>query len=197
MKIYDPRQYWQQRGLAYYVRQDSADELEAIRLMLERLQPANILEVGSGWGRMYQHLAKHSSSIASNFRMCDFVESMLDGCEQKTGIRPDLWDGQTLPYADDSFDVVLSIAVLQHVPPANLDGIFAEHVRVSRQWLYVTALIRGAGKRVVTTWGHRYGSLFTGLVDVVEMTRWHGGKQIIKGEWGRAHWLLRKQGNLS
>ena len=42
-----------------------------------------------------------------------------------------VYDGHTLPYPDDSFDVTFAICVMHHVPPDNWAGFLGEMKRVT------------------------------------------------------------------
>lgn len=190
---YDPVAYWQERGRDYRFTRDRRAEFECIRQALEGMEPRSVLEVGAGWGHVYRHLRKHDSPVLASFRMCDFVESMRDGCERETGIRPDQWDGSVLPYPDGSFDAVLSAACLQHVPPVDLDTVFAEHVRVARRWLFVTAFVASGRKLPAYDALHDYPALFAGHgLSVVEPWYFYRGRAIAAGIWLHACWLLEK-----
>lgn len=122
---------------------------------IEAYGPENILDVGCGYGRIYQYLRK---SYNGPITMCDFVDSFRARCEKVTGILPDKWDGHTLPYNDNAFDLVLSFSVLNHVPVEDLDPIFSEHVRVAAKWVYVRVGLpaRSKGK----DFRHDYLALF-------------------------------------
>lgn len=135
MTKFNPEAYWQGRGKLYPVGTKKIEgELAYIERWLRINKPSCVLEVGSGWGRIFLALR----GLVPKYQMVDFVESMRQGCLQKTGVLPDQWDGQTLPYTDRSFDLVLSVDVLLHVPPEDIDRVFAEHVRVTKRWMYIT-----------------------------------------------------------
>jgi SAM-dependent methyltransferase len=59
--------------------------------------------------------------------------------ERLDGSRPMLADGSRLPFADDTFDAVVSSDVLEHVLPDRRDAFLAELRRVSRQLVVVAA----------------------------------------------------------
>jgi len=50
-------------------------------------------------------------------------------------IQPTLYDGTTIPFADNSFDVCVAMAVLHHTP--NPEALVGELVRVSRGKLII------------------------------------------------------------
>jgi hypothetical protein len=80
--------------------------------------------------------------------------------------------------------MVISYAVLLHVPPEDVENHLAELVRVSRRWLYVHTA------KVMVKWGvsdfsHDYYTLFAtaGL---------HVSEEFISTDKKRVNWLLEK-----
>ncbi len=177
MTYYNPREYWgQPRKRNRVVVPIAVAEVTTLARTLRMLEPASVLEVGSGWGRVY--VALKPLGLAENWTLCDFTEHQRQRCFAVMGIEPDAWDGVTLPYADDSFDLVLSFDVMLHVPPSDLARFVAEHVRVARRWLYVATLRLG-----VSAAAH----CFVHDYDFAPM------RQVTLAKFGdRAHWLLEK-----
>jgi len=186
---YDPHKYWQDRG--HWLKAPDASledrrELGNLAGWIREIQPKEILEIGSGHGRVYSHLKP--LGLADDFTMCDFAASMLDGCQEKTGIRPDLWDGTTLPYDEGAFDLVLSFSVLLHVSPPDMARVLAEHVRVARGWMFIATCTKGIPDRSKHCFNHDYRKLFKGL-KVVKERAFYGRSKV---DWERTHWLLEK-----
>lgn len=183
--MYDPVRYWQRRG-AHYRGKRTPGELEQLAGALRQLQPVDVLEVGSGAGRLLSYLREHVvlQDIGAEYSMCDFVDSMIDSCEHRTGVRPDKWDGERLPYSDRAFDLVISFSVLLHVPPSALARLWAEHVRVSNRWIYVASMASSAVMPALHCFVHDYVRLFEGVrvVDVVTFD-------------SRRHWLIDVRGD--
>jgi SAM-dependent methyltransferase len=93
-----------------------------------------ILEVACGRGGFMQELARAGARIAG----CDFSfsalrvgKSKLDGNGlKKLGEHLVQGDAQKLPFADGSFDIVISCETIEHVPDAQ--GALSEMHRVAR-----------------------------------------------------------------
>lgn len=176
---YHPRSYWERRG-NNHEEADCPEELNNLDVWLQSIRPENILEVGSGWGRIYQRW--QALDLSGTFTMCDFAKSMMDGCERETGVRPEEWDGETLPYPDGSFDFVLSFSVMLHVPPEDAKAMLTEHARVTNRWLFVATLDSYDDQLSPHCFVHDYGALFRESGLAVAEERKFGN---------RIHWLLR------
>lgn len=172
---------WQERGWHYSPRPPLRGEFGNMVAWLRKADPESILEVGAGWGRIYSYLKP--LGLARHFAMCDFVDSMRQMCFLKTGILPDHWDGYTLPYRDNHFDLVLSFSTLQHVPPEQIGAVFAEHVRVSDRWLFIAVWAHG-------DWPGLYDHDYPGLFKAHSL---EVAKARVFGKRRRAHWLLEKR----
>ncbi len=90
-----------------------------------------IMEIGCGTG--YAMLNLGLAGVLGEAWGCDISQGMLDVCKanaENLGIKVHLQqaDAETLPYDDDSFDLVIGHAVLHHLP--DLDGSFREIRRV-------------------------------------------------------------------
>lgn len=189
--MYDARTYWSDRSLWLKdpkPRFEDPGELDNVANWIQEIQPKEILEVGCGHGRIYERLKPFG--LADAFLMCDFVENMLDGCEKRTGVRPDLWDGVRLPYDDGAFDLVLSFSVLLHAPHFNIVRLFSEHVRVARRWLFIATCTKGIHPESRNAFGHDYKGLFSRApFEVVKERVFRGSGQ---EDWERTHWLLER-----
>jgi ubiquinone/menaquinone biosynthesis C-methylase UbiE len=91
------------------------------------------LEVGAGTG--YFTLNMLQDGIVRDATATDISPGMLDALQDNAarigaGVRTVACDAESLPFADESFDLVLGHAVLHHVP--HLDDAFAEFRRVLR-----------------------------------------------------------------
>lgn len=183
---YNPENYWHKRGADY---QASGEVLEAVEVEnLKKLivkhssSAARFLEIGSGYGRIYNEL-KYLMFHLDSYTMCDFVESMRYNCLRNTDILPDYWNGITLPYSDNYFDFVISFSVFLHVPPDDIETVFAEHIRVCKKHFFIATYAGGLDNLAPHCFEHDYKKLFQkhGLKIIDEKSFQNGL---------RANWLL-------
>jgi SAM-dependent methyltransferase len=101
---------------------------------------ADVLEIGSGVGwimaAMDEHLTAHGSPPKRIVGL-DIAPNMLDKARERLGDRPpyafQLYDGLKTPFGDCSFDLIYSVACLQHVPRPYVFNLFFEIKRLLRQ----------------------------------------------------------------
>ncbi len=94
-----------------------------------RLDQARLLDVGCGAGTMDRHLAGEVAALHG----IDVSEEMLAVARRQVPAGTfDHYDGSSLPFAADGFDVVIAICVLHHVPPPGQAHFLAELRRVTR-----------------------------------------------------------------
>jgi ubiquinone/menaquinone biosynthesis C-methylase UbiE len=88
-----------------------------------------VLEVGCGTGANLELFAETGCEVAG----VDLSPSMMDLARQKLGDRADLRlvDAAEMPFADNSFDLVLSFLTLHEMPPATRAPVMNEIIRVA------------------------------------------------------------------
>jgi len=88
-----------------------------------------VLEVGCGTGTNLELFAEAGCEVAG----VDLSPSMMDLAKKKLGDRADLrlGDAAEMPFADNSFDLVLSFLTLHEMPPAVRTPVMKEIVRVA------------------------------------------------------------------
>lgn len=88
-----------------------------------------VLDVGCGTGTTDRFLVGVAGSLVG----VDVSHEMLEIARKEVpGVEYELYDGEKLPYPDGSFDVVLAICVLHHVPPPRRREFVAELHRATR-----------------------------------------------------------------
>ncbi len=186
-ELYRPQKYWEDRGANYEVstkEYNSNVEIPILESLIEKnsLYNSAILEVGSGYGRIYQEVG----GKCSNYTMCDFSNSMRNECKVRTNIFPDYWDGHKLPYPDNSFDLVILFSVLLHVPEEQIKKFFSEICRVTNNYIFIASYTGNLSVTADHVFKHDYNKLFKseGLTTVFE-------KKIKDGL--RTNWLEKKQ----
>ena len=139
------------------------DLVEWIRAIFVGDEP-EVLDIGCGSGRLFTALSKEG--IEADVTMIDFVDAGVALCEENTGHTPDMWDGETLPYEDDSFDLVVMMDFLLHVHPNQIEKVIAEVKRVGRYMVYANTTEWNQPEIKDDTWcfAHDFTTLFDGLV---------------------------------
>lgn len=133
----DPRNYWTLRGGDDYFREQEGQHARSERAdwlaeQIARYRPASILEVGCGYGKQLRALRQRLDVPMVGI---DFSATQLDRARNylrgERGIELVLGSGRALPFADRSFDLVLTSAVILHNPPAQAEQMRREVLRVS------------------------------------------------------------------
>jgi len=184
---YNPKKYWTDRGKDYSVSADTSSELKNLSsLVLEYGQPGDlIMEIGSGYGRIYDYLLMKGYLKDKAYFMCDISETMIQECKERTKIEPALWDGIKIPHCDNTFDMVISFSVMLHVPPFEIFNHFKESVRVCKKYLYVATYCGPSKGLSKHCFRHDYDLLIEHFgLKIVDAKPFMGGLRI--------NWLLEK-----
>ncbi|MBS9478339.1 class I SAM-dependent methyltransferase [Ancylobacter radicis] len=87
------------------------------------------LDVGCGVGNYHPILAPQMASLTGVDVSGECVNTAR---KRNQGISYDAYDGETLPYDNDTFDLVFTICVIHHVPVGQWDRFASEMYRVLR-----------------------------------------------------------------
>lgn len=88
--------------------------MAALDSMLDGLAPARILEVGAGEGEVMVRLLDRFPGVP--MVGVDLPDDTLESHWREAGLVGVVGDGTRLPFADDTFDLILAIEVLEHIP---------------------------------------------------------------------------------
>lgn len=137
----DPRDYWTLRGGDDYFREQEGQagrtaRAEWLARRVAAYRPASVLEIGCGYGKQLRALRRHLVDVP--MVGLDFSPTQLGRArgylQDLDGIALVLGSGAALPFADQSFDLVLTSAVILHNPPEWAERIRREVVRVARRF---------------------------------------------------------------
>jgi ubiquinone/menaquinone biosynthesis C-methylase UbiE len=186
---YDPIEFWNEKAEEWrkrraYFRGKGAQN---IRKWIDAYgQPSDkFLDVGPGNGKMYRGMG----FTMDRFFMAEIAPDMARMCQEETGAPVVVWDGQDLPWVDNTFEWVMSITVMQHVKPDNIERFINEHARVSKKYVVVATSAAKKPKRSkhAHNFWHDYLRLFEAAgLSIIEERNFSE----LKG----MQWLLRKGG---
>ncbi len=142
------REYYARTALRYddaHAADEHAVALEHVLAWLRSSAAESLLDSGCGTGRALRLVRERAPHV--RVRGNDPVPELLRIATERHGVPAELLDvarSEALPYPDASFDAVVAIGVMHHVPdPA---AVVAELVRVARRAVFVSdANIYGAG----------------------------------------------------
>jgi ubiquinone/menaquinone biosynthesis C-methylase UbiE len=114
-------------------------------------EPYSALEIGPGVGYLMQALDRRKK--AHSIVGVDIAPNMAERARERMNrdnlcekpFRFDVYDGIKLPYHDDYFDFVYSIATLQHVPKPSVYNLMMEASRVVKPSGFVAIQLLGPG----------------------------------------------------
>jgi len=136
----DPREYWTLRGGIDYFREQEGQEGRSMRAdwvarRIARYRPTSILEVGCGYGKLIRAIRGQTDVpiVGVDFSPTQ-LEMARDYLEGVDGVNLALASGTRLPFADNSFDLIVTSAVILHNAPPIAEAIRREIVRVGRHF---------------------------------------------------------------
>jgi len=113
---------------------------ELVKFVERVKEGERVLDLGCGNGRLLEFLKDKQVDYVG----ADISNQLLDIARQRYPANQFvLIDGLNLPFPDNSFDWIFSIAVLQHVPSLELRKIFLKETR---------RVLKPGGKIVLTVW---------------------------------------------
>lgn len=113
----------------YFTRVKAGYLLDLLAAHFGRTEDLRLLDVGCGVGNYHPLLAGKVGAISGT----DVSPAcVVEAATRNPGVSYQPYDGERLPYADDSFDAAVTICVMHHVPPAQWPSFAAEMKRVLR-----------------------------------------------------------------
>jgi SAM-dependent methyltransferase len=90
---------------------------------------AKVLDIGCGVGLLHPYLVNSVEKLAGT----DVSGSSIEIARRNNpGVDYSVHGGETLPYADGTFDCALAVTVMHHVPPEQWQAFMTEAARVVR-----------------------------------------------------------------
>ena len=142
-------------------RADARRKLDLVRPWLTL--DDRILEVGSGPG-----------SVLAEFRDAGFAVDGLDVADSSFNddLRPKLYPGDVMPFADGAYDTALLLTVLHHT--ADPEAILAEALRVARRVIIIEDVFESA-------WQWKYTKIADSITNLEFIGHPHSNRS--DGEW--------------
>jgi ubiquinone/menaquinone biosynthesis C-methylase UbiE len=115
--------------------------LRYISAYVQMLGLKSVLDVGCGTGRALMHLGRSHPDL--QLVGVEPVEALLKRANSSNGVPAERLvrgDGNSLPFADDSFDAVCEVGVLHHV--SDPTSVVREMTRVARRAVFLSDINR-------------------------------------------------------
>ncbi len=139
MEDYLPMRFWSKYSKAHPMAWNKPENYIEMDMLIRWIRQysieGNILDVGSGWGRLCKRLRERD--IRNKIAMCDISPEYIREAKALTDILPTWWDGKTLPYEENSFNLIVAQSLLLHVNSRSIRKVFSELIRVSREYIYI------------------------------------------------------------
>ena len=117
------------RGLDFFTRVKAERLVKLARRWLGEPSRLRVLDIGCGVGLTDKYVANHFGGLWG----VDISPGCLESAaRQNPSVNYHLTDGESLPFADATFDLAFTICVLHHVPPPRWGGFINQMRRVVR-----------------------------------------------------------------
>lgn len=111
-------------------------EVESLVQFVRALPPVRTLDIACGSGFLTRHLSGYVVGLDQSRAMVTLAQSRLPDGVVMVG------DALDLPFADNSFDRILTGHFYGHLPPDERESFLAEARRVARELVVVDAALR-------------------------------------------------------
>lgn len=112
--------------------------------VVARLQFHTMLDAGTGNGAMVRQMREQGKNAYGIELSRAVLEAECPDMLQKGWVEPGVLTN--LPFEDNSFDLVFSADVLEHIHPDEADDVVRELVRVSRRHVFMSISLKGHTK---------------------------------------------------
>lgn len=175
-------EWWNDEGrFAARVRTGWSGEVSDVVALVAGLPAARTLDVACGTGFLTRHLRGVVVGLDQSPGMVAIAQSRLPGGAALVG------DALDLPFADGSFDRVLTGHFYGHLPPPERDSFLAESRRVARELVVIDSAYREGidaeqwQQRVLND-GSRH-QVFKRYLTPDQLAAEIGGEVLLAGEW--------------
>lgn len=110
-----------------------------------QIKVQTVLDAGTGNGALVRLMREHNKNAYGIELSRAVLEKECPDMLQKGWVEPGILTN--LPYEDNSFDLVFSADVLEHIHPEEADQVISELVRVSRRHLFLSISLKGHTKK--------------------------------------------------
>mmetsp|Transcript_35038 Transcript_35038/g.48583 ORF Transcript_35038/g.48583 Transcript_35038/m.48583 type:complete len:326 (-) Transcript_35038:264-1241(-) len=112
--------------------------------IIEKLKFNSVLDAGTGNGALTRLMREHGKSAWGIELSRAVLEKECPDLLSKGFVEPGILTN--LPYEDNSFDLVFSADVLEHIHPEEVDDVVKELIRVSRRHVFMSISLKGHTK---------------------------------------------------
>lgn len=111
----------------FFIRVKADELIASCNRQLGALEQRSVLDVGCGVGLMSRYVGEHFGELHG----VDIAPGVVErAAENFPRGKFQLYDGKSIPFDQESFDVAFTVCVLHHVPPAQWPSLVAEMARV-------------------------------------------------------------------
>ena len=111
----------------FFIRVKADELIASCNRQLGALEQRSVLDVGCGVGLMSRYVGEHFGELHG----VDIAPGVVErAAENFPRGKFQLYDGKSIPFDQQSFDVAFTVCVLHHVPPAQWPSLVAEMARV-------------------------------------------------------------------
>lgn len=113
----------------FFVRAKAEHIIQTAQRHFDETETVSVLDIGCGVGKYHQLLTPNFKSISG----IDVSEDSIKIAKTNNpNVSYEIYQGQTLPYADNTFELTYTICVMHHVPPTQWNNFAKEMMRITK-----------------------------------------------------------------